>query len=290
MNTQKLFTKIDVLITVLCLVLLAVNLPVISSSGRTHAKMDVCMANLRQLTAAWNLYADENADKIAGTFMTTSICVFSSIYPSMNCDVNPPVPSTALNDIPPIKHHSFPSWVELPHQWDITKEPSAGSKSDPHHYGHYPNGTAINSPWNFPNNYLNKERDDRHAIACGTFWKYIKDYKVYRCPAGDKGIAVTYDGSDAMNGIHNQGVGSWCNMYPSGSWKLPSFYIRAQIPTPAEYIVFLDVGQQGISWNLRNTPTAMTQGCWSSTPPVRHNNGATFSFADGHVEYHKWNG
>ncbi|MBN1392884.1 MAG: hypothetical protein JW947_08795, partial [Sedimentisphaerales bacterium] len=44
------------------------------------------------------------------------------------------------------------------------------------------------------------------------------------------------------------------------------------------------------SWNLINTATRLQSGCWSSTPPVRHNNGATFSFADGHTEYHKWLG
>jgi prepilin-type processing-associated H-X9-DG protein len=284
MSAKKSFTKMDVLITVLCLVVLAVNLPVISSSGRTHAKTDVCMANLRQLTAAWSLYADENADKIAGTYTTKCVCL-SGVYPSMNCTVNPPVPSIALNDIPPIYHHSFPSWVESPHQWDTTTDPSEGSKSDPHRYDLKPNGTP---GWDFDYGYINKERDDQHAIACGTLWKYIKDYKVYRCPAGDKGIAVSYAGSDGLNGIHH--TGGWCNEF-TGNWKIPSIYIRSQIKRPAERIVFLDMGQRvGCSWNLINTPITMQNGCWSSTPPVRHSNGATLSFADGHTEYHKWTG
>ncbi|MBN1392589.1 MAG: hypothetical protein JW947_07280 [Sedimentisphaerales bacterium] len=291
MNTKKNFTKIDVLVTAICLIVLAVNLPVISSSGRIHAKTDVCMANLRQLTAVWNIYADENVDKIPGTYMTKSICCFSGIYPCMNCTTNPPTPgSESCSGSPPTVHHSFPSWVESPHLWDTTTDPSAGSKSNPHRYDLMPDGFYCG--WDFESHYLNKERDDRHAIACGTLWKYIRDYKIYRCPAGDKGIAVSYVGSDGLNGIQPSGPGQWCNEAPIGAgWGYPSIYIRSQIKNPAERIVFIDIGRRaGCSWNVINTPTTMTQGCWSSTPPVRHNNGATLSFADGHSEYHKWVG
>ncbi|MGA2092028.1 MAG: hypothetical protein ABSH16_01285 [Sedimentisphaerales bacterium] len=285
MNARKGFTKIDVLVIAICLVVLAVNFPVISAGGKTHAKTDVCRANLMQLTAAWSLYADENNDKIPGTYTSKCVCLMG-VYPSMNCTVNPPVPSTAINDNPPIKHHSFPSWVEQPHQWDSTTDPALGSKSNPHRYDCLPDG--IQNSWDFESHYRNKERDDKHAIACGTLWKYVRDYKIYRCPAGDKGIAVTYVGSDGLNGIHY--TGGVCNEFP-GAWNTPSIYIRSQIRRPAERIAFLDYGKRiGCSWNVINTQVTMTQGCWSSTPPVRHNNGATFSFADGHTEYHKWTG
>jgi prepilin-type processing-associated H-X9-DG protein len=291
MNIGKKFTKIDVLVTAICLVVLAVNLPVISAGGKTHAKIDVCKANLMQLITAWNLYADENADKIPGTFTTKCVCLDGCIYPKMDCTQNPPVPlAGACNTNPPIAHHSFPSWVEHPHQWDTTKEPSLGSKAEPHYYYKLPDGAAYS--WDFEAHYLNKERDDQHAIACGTLWKYVKDYKVYRCPNGDKGIAVSYVGSDGLNGIHNSGPGQWCNEAPIGAgWTYPTIYIRSQIKRPAERIVFIDIGRRvGCSWNLINNLMTMNNGCWSSIPPVRHNNGATFSFADGHTEYHKWTG
>ncbi len=287
MNTKKCFTKIDVLVTAICLVVLAINLPVISSGGKSHAKTDVCRANLMQLTAAWHLYADENEDKIAGTYTTKCVCL-SGVWPPMNCTTNPPTPLPQSWQPPSgsrITHHSFPGWIEQPHQWNNTTDPASGSKADPHRYDLLPDGAT---GWNFDSHYVNKERDDQHAIACGTFWKYIKDYKVYRCPAGDKGIAVSYVGSDGLNGIHN--AAGWCNEAPIGAGgPYPSIYIRSQIKRPAERIVFIDMGRRvGCSWNLINTPTTMQNGCWSSTPPVRHNNGATFSFADGHTEYHKW--
>jgi prepilin-type processing-associated H-X9-DG protein len=298
MNTKKCFTKIDVFVTAICLIVLAVNLPVISSSSRTHAKIDVCRANLMQLTAAWSLYADENADKIAGTYTSKCVCL-GGVYPCMDCTQNPPKPFACMGDTSPVAHHSFPSWVEQPHMWNIYTDPASGSKADPHYYNKLPDGT--DNSWAFESHYVNKERDDQHAIACGTLWKYIKDYKVYRCPNSDKNVTVSYAGSDGMNGIHSSG--GVCNEVignPS-NWKFPSIFIRSQIKRPAERIVFICLGERvGCSWNLINVGygasgsppgcvQSMRDGCWSSTPPVRHNNGATFSFADGHTEYHKWN-
>ncbi len=45
-------------------ILLLANLAAISTSGRERAKRVVCLANLRQLTSAWSLYADQNDGKI----------------------------------------------------------------------------------------------------------------------------------------------------------------------------------------------------------------------------------
>ena len=293
MKKQKAFTLIELLVVISIIsLLMAILLPALAKA-REAGKRAVCVHNLGQLMIAWNSYSEENSDKIPGFYMTKSVCCFSGVYPNMDCSQNPPVAANTEN----IKHNSFPSWVEYPHQWNTNLEPGLGSKSDPHRYDCSPDGTGCgrgSCNWGAAASlhYLNKENDDRHGIACGTLWKYLKDYKIYACPNGDKDAAVTYVGSDGLNGIHNSGPGQWCNQASSTAvtWSFPSIYIRAQIRTPVERIVFIDMGNLGISWNLINNRTTMTSGCWSSTPPVRHSNGATFSFADGHTEYHKWTG
>lgn len=50
--------------TFVSIILLLGNLTAIGTSGRERAKRAVCLANLKQLTAAWHLYADQNDGKI----------------------------------------------------------------------------------------------------------------------------------------------------------------------------------------------------------------------------------
>ena len=57
-------------------------------------------------------------------------------------------------------------------------------------------------------------------------------------------------------------------------------------PAPGYRLVFIDEG-----WM---TPDAFAvrydQEQWWDSPPVRHGDGTTVSFADGHAEYWKWKG
>ena len=57
-------TRVDLAVAVACAGFVLVNVPVIFAGGRQRAKLEVCMANLRALTAAWSMYADSNVDKI----------------------------------------------------------------------------------------------------------------------------------------------------------------------------------------------------------------------------------
>jgi Tfp pilus assembly protein PilE len=64
MNANKGLTRIDVIIAVACIALVLAQASIINAGGRERAKREACLANLRMLTAAWNMYADDNANKI----------------------------------------------------------------------------------------------------------------------------------------------------------------------------------------------------------------------------------
>jgi len=64
MRLNTAYTKKDIIIVLICVVLLLLNFGAISSGGRRHAKRVVCLTNLKQLTLAWTQYAYDNDGKI----------------------------------------------------------------------------------------------------------------------------------------------------------------------------------------------------------------------------------
>ena len=122
-------------------------------------------------------------------------------------------------------------------------------------------------------------------------WEYVKDYDVYKCPTGRRGECVTYATVDAMNGLYRTGtyIGSshitakGVRVGPTVLW----IKRRAEIssPSPAERMVYIDEGAMtpdsfAVHYNQR--------GPWWDDPPVRHGDGTTVSWADGHVSHLKW--
>ena len=63
---------------------------------------------------------------------------------------------------------------------------------------------------------------------------------------------------------------------------------REEIAQPHTRIVFLDDGGGATDSHLGGWTCYFNEERWWDAPPVRHGDGTTFSFADGHVEYHKW--
>jgi prepilin-type N-terminal cleavage/methylation domain-containing protein/prepilin-type processing-associated H-X9-DG protein len=115
------------------------------------------------------------------------------------------------------------------------------------------------------------------AIKAGALWKYVKQERLYRCPTGSRGEMLTYTAMDGVNGYRRDGTG-----------KLGIFLKKLTDikGAPAYRIVYIDEG-----WV---TPDSFAvhydQELWWDDPPVRHGDGTTLSFADGHAEHHKWDG
>ena len=121
----------------------------------------------------------------------------------------------------------------------------------------------------------------KENVMKGALFRYTRDLRVYKCPTGQSDLVRMYSVVDSMNVITIAGHGAVL------------VKIRSTIRKPYERIVFYDDGGLGdIAWGgftiypYKNNDTS-TQTWWDE-PPVRHGEGSTFSFADGHTEYHKW--
>ena len=127
------------------------------------------------------------------------------------------------------------------------------------------------------------DRDKIKAIQQGALYPYTRTLKIYKCPTVNKivrsgaqeEIFRTYSISDSMN------CKDWPNMNAEMIKK------RMKIPNPAYRIVFLDDGGTNPS-ALGGWTCYVTEEQWWDPPPVRHGDGTTFSFADGHSDYKKW--
>jgi len=129
------------------------------------------------------------------------------------------------------------------------------------------------------------DADQLLALRAGAMFRFCNELRLYQCPTGLRGEMRTYAIVDSMNG------------WPSG----PVLKNRMKITRPGERIVFVDEGW--VTYGSWSVPYDR-ESWWGSVvttagilagdnrhkdpPPVRHGSGTTFSFADGHAEYWKW--
>ena len=117
------------------------------------------------------------------------------------------------------------------------------------------------------------------GIRDGALFPYLKEEAIYRCPTGRRGQALTYAIMFSMNAVNHP---------PTQGVRGAHIKKRSEIsnPAPAYRLVFIDEGFM--------TPDAFavhydTESWWDDAP-VRHGDGSTFTFADGHTEHWKWKG
>jgi prepilin-type processing-associated H-X9-DG protein len=116
----------------------------------------------------------------------------------------------------------------------------------------------------------------KDKITNGALFPYVKDIDVYKCQGDLVKEARSFSMVDAMNCVvTNVGAGAIL------------IKARQQIIRPDERFVLLDHGGFGRSV-MGGWTCYVTEDKWFDPPPISHNDGTTFSFADGHSEYHKW--
>jgi len=226
MRARKGFTLIELLVVIAIIALLMSILMPELQRAREQGKRAACLSNLKQLALAWNVYADENDDKIVN-----GAAGYSNVQTSWGDHLN------ELAWVGRCWHSNYQQGEQLPVDQQLSE------------------------------------------IKKGALWPYCKNVKLYRCPTGLRAEMLTYAIMFSMNAV--------CHTEVKG---VPGAFIkrRSEIhdPAPAYRLVFIDEG-----WV---TPDAFAvhfkDEKWWDDPPVRHGDGTTASFADGHSEYWKWKG
>ena len=121
-----------------------------------------------------------------------------------------------------------------------------------------------------------------NAVAC------------YRCPS-DHVLSAVQQGagwtarvrSYSMNAMVGDAGALTSNGYNVNNPSYVQFFKATSIPRPSDIFVFLDEHPDSIDdgyfLNREVSPAA-----WNDLPASYHDGGASFSFADGHAERHRW--
>jgi prepilin-type N-terminal cleavage/methylation domain-containing protein/prepilin-type processing-associated H-X9-DG protein len=237
---KKGFTLIELLVVIAIIaILMAILMPALNRV-KEQGKRIVCESNLKNLSLAWIMYADDNDSKIvdgAGGYNYSYSGLTETAWVGQGWGTH----------------------------WDQPDAATVGTLTD---------------------------AQKKQAIEDGALWEYAKDMGVYKCPTGRRGECVTYSVVDAMNGLYRDGTWTGTNNHIAAKGVRVGNTVlwvkrRDEVvsPGPPQRMVFIDEGAMtpdsfAVYYNQR--------GPWWDDPPVRHGDGTTVSWADGHATHLKW--
>jgi prepilin-type N-terminal cleavage/methylation domain-containing protein/prepilin-type processing-associated H-X9-DG protein len=148
--------------------------------------------------------------------------------------------------------------------------------------------TGMTLEGEIPSRDLSKKLDNVNYFAgykniqAGKLYPYVNNFKAYHCPGGFRSEMRSYSIVDSMNGVKDPNVTNH-NVVGGTVLRIEK---RLDIKNPSSRMVFLDTGMRA-PFSFR---AYYHVELWKYGAPSRHGNGNTFSFADGHAEYWKWQG
>jgi prepilin-type N-terminal cleavage/methylation domain-containing protein/prepilin-type processing-associated H-X9-DG protein len=114
-------------------------------------------------------------------------------------------------------------------------------------------------------------------IQNGILFQYNRSVGIYKCPTDPSTLS---SGGVKIPRNRSYSMSSWMG-------KSGQKFSDIRKPPPVRAVVFIHEDERTIedgNCGIRAYPTLE----WGNCPSKRHDNGCTFSFADGHVEYWKW--
>lgn len=253
------FTRTDLLAVLVTLAILAVLL--LPALARTHVRPQgmQCIENLRQITVGWWMYVNDNEGRLAPN---------RGLFPA-NFDYN-----------------TYPRWVA----GDMRGSTISGQTTI----------DAVNSQLLV---------NPKYSLLA----PYVQNPALYRCPADRSTWSVngvetprvrSYSENGAIGPLDNgqtvstyggttHYLGHWLSgggNHPSDPWRV---YIKESdlvAPSPSGLILMVDEHPNSINdaYFAFQMPANPSQTYWIDPPTIAHNNAAGLSYADGHVEMHRW--
>jgi prepilin-type processing-associated H-X9-DG protein len=239
--------------TFVSIILLLGNLAAVGTSGRERAKRAVCLANLKQLTSAWHLYADQNDGKIVSATAGFHYVKSGAV--------------TWESSSPDIVERAWigKTWPDNYANVDVAN-PDAGELQQK-------KATREGALWPFV-------ADDR-------------SYKCPVGRRGEWITYAIVDAMNGLNASQGRGPVSTGSNHVTAVGKRVGdtvLWIKklSEIVTPpsSQRMVFIDEGAA----TPDSFAVHYDQAVWWDNPPSRHSDGTTVSWADGHSSYLQWKG
>lgn len=138
---------------------------------------------------------------------------------------------------------------------------------------------------------------DPSNIINGLLFQYNSSLGIYHCPADE--ARLEDDSGQPLPQLRwrSYNMSQSCNGYPEYSSMyypiIPAYKKFTQIrhPNPGDLFVLIDENsdtQEDAEFGCPPIGGVFQEYVWWDMPADRHNQGATLSFADGHVEHWKW--
>ncbi len=218
-DSGRAFTLIELLVVIAIIAILAALLLPTLSRSKAKAEGMTCANNIRQLSVAWLLYADENDDTLVNNHGVQETLARRQTWAN-----------------------NVQDWVDGDDNTNLVY--LSGSKLGPY---------------------------------------ASRATKIYKCPS-DREPALNGDRIRTMS--MNALVGNPGEVTNQFNPTYVQFFKKGEIPSPAGIFVFLD--EHCDTLNDGFFVNRLDDYAWGNLPGSYHNGAVNLSFADGHLEAHRW--